>query len=246
MLGQGAERLEQAVGKPRALTELRKRAEKLRNATDAWRLAGFFAGPFQTTRDTAAKRVSKGNSGVDPWAASVAFGKRYEIAALPTETVLAEDLNQMLKIYSELVRKNALADLDLDEMLADMAATGELPTAVESGIDGAKRVAYHKRYEYRHRNKALIKRVKNKLGSTCQACAFRFDVLYGSSMSGFIEAHHNKPISELSDSGATLEATEDHFMVLCSNCHRAIHAAGCPDLATFKATLKGRFILSND
>lgn len=246
VMGQGAERLEQAVGKSRALTELQKRAERLRSAATTWNTAGFSAGPFQTTRDTAAKRVNKGDSQLDPWAISVAFGKRYEIAALPTEAVLREDLNRMLKIYNDLVSKKTLDDSALDEMLADMAATGELPKTPEAGIDGAKRVAYHKKFEYRHRNRALIKRVKRKLGSICQACSFRFDTLYGPSMAGFIEAHHSKPISEFSDSGATLEPTEDHFMVLCSNCHRAIHAAGCPDLATFKAALQGRFLVSDE
>ncbi|UQV45003.1 DUF3578 domain-containing protein [Janthinobacterium lividum] len=239
VLGQGAQRLEQGVGKPNALIELRKRAERLRNASDAWKHAGFSAGPFQTSRDTAAKRVNKGDSGIDPWAAAVAFGKRYQIAALPAEDVLRADLNKMLAIYNDLVRKNALDDLDLDEIIADMASTGELPPEEEGGIDGAKRVANHKKYEYRHRNKALIKRVKKKLGSTCQACKFRFEVLYGALMADFIEAHHNQPLSELPEKGAILTPTEDHFMVLCSNCHRAIHAAGCPDLVTFKATLIG-------
>lgn len=244
VMGQGAERLEQSVGKARALVELKKRADRLRKANSAWSKLGFNAGPFNTTRDTAAARKNKGDKDKDPWAESVAFGIRYHIAELPNDAAFADDLNRMLKIYSALVSQEDLNDTAVDEMLAEMAVTGELPFDAEGGVDGAKRVAYHKKYEYRHRNKALIIRVKKKLGSICQGCSFEFKSLYGQSMDGFIEAHHSTPISELPDTGATLAPTEDHFMVLCSNCHRAIHAAGCPDLPTFKAMLKGRTCVS--
>jgi len=244
VMGQGAERLEQAVGKVQALVELQKRADRLRKASTTWGKFGFSAGPFNTARDSAAARKSKGDKDKDPWAVSVAFGKRYQIAALPSDAIMADDLNRMLKIYGDLVVKSELNNSELDEMLANMAATGELPLDAGGGVDGAKRVAYHKKYEYRNRNKALINRVKKKLGTTCQGCKFEFNSLYGQSMDGFIEAHHNTPISELPDTGATLTPTEDHFMVLCSNCHRAIHAAGCPDLITFKAMLRGRTSVS--
>jgi 5-methylcytosine-specific restriction protein A len=238
VMGQGAEKLEQAVGKKRALVELKDRADKLRDASDAWKTAGFFAGPFHTTRDNAAKRASKGDSEIDPWAVSVAFGKRYEISALPSDAKFGDDLDRMLEIYNNLVTKR-IYDLTIDQTLAEMAATGELPTA-EAGIDGVKRVAYHKRFEYRHRNKKLIDQVKKKLGYACQACGFRFDHMYGPRMGSFIEAHHKTPISELPEDGAKLKPDAENFMVLCSNCHRAIHAAGCPDLDTFKAGIAGQ------
>jgi 5-methylcytosine-specific restriction protein A len=235
VLGQGAKKLEDAVGSRRALVELSKRADILRRASSAWESCGFSAGPFQTTRNN--KHASKVGGKADPWATSVAFGKRYHISSLPPETLMRDDLNQMLKIYATLVKNKALEDSKLDDMLLDMALSGEM-SEDEAGVDGAKRVAVHKQYEYRHRNKALISRVKKRLGTTCQACDFRFGPMYGASMNNYIEAHHSIPISTLADSGAKLKPTEEHFMVLCSNCHRAIHAAGCPDLATFKSMLR--------
>lgn len=123
VMGQGAERLEQAVGKKRALTELQKRAARLRAGSTTWQRKGFNEGPFNTTRDNAAKRINKGDTKIDPWATSVAFGKRYSISAMPTETVLREDLNQMLEIYCDLVKRKTLEDAALDGLLADMAMT---------------------------------------------------------------------------------------------------------------------------
>lgn len=241
VMGQGAERLEQAVGKAYALIELGKRAGKLRDATNSWVSAGFIDGSFKTARDAAV--MLNDQAKVDPWAIAVAFGKRYNIAALPSDEELALDLNRMIKIYCELIDKRVLGDLAIDRLLADMVVTGEMPEIMNGSIDGAKRVAYHKNFEYRYRNKSLIKRVKKLLGSTCQACSFKFSELYGNSMMDFIEAHHSKPISEISENGDFLQPSAEHFMVLCSNCHRAIHAAGCPDLLTFKASLLGRINL---
>jgi hypothetical protein len=138
-MGQGAKKLEEAVGSKRALVEFAVRAETLRQASTAWKAKGFSIGPFQTTRDNASKHGSSSAAKADPWATSVAFGKRYQISALPEDDVLRNDLNQMLGIYNDLVKKKTLSVVTLDEMLQHMAATGEMPDA-EAGIDGAKRV----------------------------------------------------------------------------------------------------------
>lgn len=121
------------------------------------------------------------------------------------------------------------------EHAANLRDSGELPAG---GVDGAKKVVEHRKFEKRNRNRKLIAQVKEKLGHHCLACGFSFGHFYGQQMSGFIEAHHKVPITSLPDEGAMLTPDADDFMVLCSNCHRAIHRAGCPDLQTFISTLQ--------
>lgn len=55
----------------------------------------------------------------------------------------------------------------------------------------------------------------------CEACGFDFEMRYGKRGRGFIEAHHTVPISELT--GTTLTRIKD-LRMLCSNCHRMVHA----------------------
>ncbi|WP_236887482.1 HNH endonuclease [Clostridium argentinense] len=54
----------------------------------------------------------------------------------------------------------------------------------------------------------------------CEACGFDFFEVYGERGKDFIEGHHTKFVSELSDGDMT--RVEDIAM-LCSNCHRMIH-----------------------
>lgn len=232
VMGQGAERLESAIGKKAALQELSKRAETIRLLAKGWQRAGFVEGPFRTLRQVSAP---KHGVDADPWAASVAFGVRYHLSSLPSDEVFARDLSRMLDLYSKLSSDPTLAYAEFDDEAANLRDSGELP---EGGLDGAKKVVEHKRFEKRKRNAKLIGAVKRNLGYECQACRFSFAKKYGDHMARFIEAHHVVPISTLGDEGAVLSPTEEHFTVLCSNCHRAIHAAGCPSLEQFRASLK--------
>jgi predicted HNH restriction endonuclease len=58
-------------------------------------------------------------------------------------------------------------------------------------------------------------------GSTCAACGFNFGLSYGEHGLGFIEVHHLKPVSTLTEE--TRVDPENDMSVLCSNCHRMIH-----------------------
>lgn len=235
VLGQGAASLEEAVGKKAALLELARRAELLRSHAIGWERMGFSAGRFETLRKAAAP--SAADAGRDPWAIAVAFGKRYQIDGMPSDEELADDLMGMLSIYAELVRKGGLEFAQQDDDLLGLKQTGELPRGT---VDGAKQVLEHKRFETRKRNSKLIAEVKRNLGYACAACDFTFGDMYGRLMAQYIEAHHLIPISTVADGGVELCPTEEHFAVLCSNCHRAIHAAGCPPLLEFKNALQGR------
>jgi 5-methylcytosine-specific restriction protein A len=55
----------------------------------------------------------------------------------------------------------------------------------------------------------------------CEACSFDFETTYGSRGTGFMEAHHIKPVHTLFPGSKT--RLED-LVLLCSNCHRMVHA----------------------
>ncbi|AGU51513.1 hypothetical protein VAPA_1c44400 [Variovorax paradoxus B4] len=240
VMGQGAQQLTDAVGRKRAGVELALRAQQMRANGGRWREQGFNEGPFTTLKfvTTANQR----DYAADPWSNTAAFGKRYAVSALPEDAELVADLRAMLQLYDAMAEQRILKFSEEDEELSTLSAAGELPSG---SLDGAKKVIVHKQIERRHRDRKLIERVKKQLGVECQACHFDFASAYGSLMEKFIEAHHNVPISTLPDTGAILKPTEADFMVLCSNCHRAIHRAGCPDLMEFKKHhVKGHFYKS--
>jgi 5-methylcytosine-specific restriction protein A len=55
----------------------------------------------------------------------------------------------------------------------------------------------------------------------CEACSFDFEATYGSRGAGFMEAHHVRPLHTLLPGSKT--RLED-LVLLCSNCHRMVHA----------------------
>ena len=58
-------------------------------------------------------------------------------------------------------------------------------------------------------------------GLTCSVCGFDFEKTYGQRGKGYIEVHHLKAVSTLSQP-SSVDPKHD-MAVLCSNCHRMIH-----------------------
>jgi len=89
--------------------------------------------------------------------------------------------------------------------------------------EGRKRVYTHLKKE---RNPKLVsdaKRdwiIKHNGNVKCTVCDFSFSKKYGRYGEHFIEAHHNIPISELSEE-TVIEISD--LSPVCSNCHRIIH-----------------------
>jgi predicted HNH restriction endonuclease len=82
-------------------------------------------------------------------------------------------------------------------------------------------------HRFRERNRELAnakkKQVLAKCGRLeCEACAFVFADRYGESAADIIDCHHMKPIHTLGEGAIT--RLED-LALLCSNCHRVIHAS---------------------
>jgi len=81
-------------------------------------------------------------------------------------------------------------------------------------------------HRIRERNRELVTKKKASALKIhgrlrCEACSFDFEDTYGTRGSGFIEAHHTKPLYTLFPGDKT--RIED-LALLCSNCHRMIHA----------------------
>jgi putative restriction endonuclease len=96
-------------------------------------------------------------------------------------------------------------------------------TEDDSGFaEGRKKLRQH---ICRERNVKVIKiakeNFKNKYGVLkCEICDFIFESKYGDIGEDFIEGHHIKPVSELTEGETT--KIED-IVLLCSNCHSMIH-----------------------
>jgi 5-methylcytosine-specific restriction protein A len=79
-------------------------------------------------------------------------------------------------------------------------------------------------HRHRERDRRLVtarrQHVLDETGAlACEACAWDSDALYG--LSGLVECHHLKPVSELV-LGETTSVAD--LRLLCPNCHRLIHA----------------------
>lgn len=93
---------------------------------------------------------------------------------------------------------------------------------IESFPEGALKRRLHL---YRERNRLVVMKAK-ELGFKrdpmlrCEICGFSFVESFGDHGSGFIEAHHKRPVATLKPDTQT--RVED-IALICGNCHRMIH-----------------------
>lgn len=145
------------------------------------------------------------------------IGIHYDLADLPSDNELQQDLQLMTSLYTQLSFRGGITPPE--EMVAAKEEVG-LGTISEQ-----RRYTYHRKIE---RQSDASRKAKKALGYICQACGFDFEKTYGEIGKKFIEAHHLVPLSELpEDRPVNLDPKTD-FAVLCANCHRMIHRAGAP------------------
>ncbi len=85
-------------------------------------------------------------------------------------------------------------------------------------FEGTKQLRLTNFYE---RNPKLRVAAINFHGFSCKICGFNFETTYGELGVEFIEVHHLKPVSTLTES--TIISPENDMTVVCSNCHRMLH-----------------------
>ncbi|WP_232822362.1 HNH endonuclease [Salinicola sp. CR57] len=101
--------------------------------------------------------------------------------------------------------------LESTESELEEASEGRLLTRVHRSRERNRKIV--------ERKKAQVLEAKGNLA--CEACGFDFSAVYGPRGEGFIECHHTRPVRDLTP-GSKTKLSE--LALLCSNCHRMIHA----------------------
>lgn len=117
------------------------------------------------------------------------------------------------------------------QQIVDVIASGEVSdSALEDDDETAEASEGRlvtRLHRQRERSGKLVKKKKAQALKrdgvlVCEACGFDFEKHYGEHGRGYIEAHHIKPVHTLSAGSKT---TLDDLALLCSNCHRMVHAS---------------------
>ena len=119
-------------------------------------------------------------------------------------------------------------ELNLNKLLGYEEFLPEPDSSEFSVIEGEKKLNLHYRIE-RNSNIIRLKKdreLKNKGFLACEICNFNFEEKYGSLGIGYIECHHNIPLSKVKSG---VETKLSDLSLLCSNCHRMIHRKGGRD-----------------
>ncbi|MBN1437418.1 MAG: HNH endonuclease [Sedimentisphaerales bacterium] len=115
------------------------------------------------------------------------------------------------------------SDLENTEIVAKTASGKQVEFGdIWSSPEGLEVYKIHKTHE---RDSAFIRIAKQRYlranhAMKCEVCGFSFYAIYGDRGEGYIEAHHNHPISEYEEPVAL---RLDDIRFLCSNCHSMIH-----------------------
>jgi len=143
-----------------------------------------------------------------------AYCKFYARNTMPTADVLAQDLNQIVSLYTILVNRGGLDNI---ETAANLGGESQLKAL---SFEQQRRYVQHMRIE---RNPLDVKEAKRLFDPICMACGFDFEATYGGRGKGFIEAHHIVPLHMLPlREKVSIDPAKD-IALLCSNCHRMIH-----------------------
>ena len=89
------------------------------------------------------------------------------------------------------------------------------PETYEEGATALVEVNRHER------SKAARRACLKHYGAECQVCGLRFEERYGEIGEGFIEVHHEVPLSE-TDGTSEVDPIED-LKPVCPNCHAMLH-----------------------
>lgn len=114
--------------------------------------------------------------------------------------------------------------------LADAIRRGQPIVTVQATIDEEEdefpegRIIY-RLHRSRERNRELVRQAKARAKARdgrllCLVCKFNFEERYGALGVDFIECHHTRPLSELTEERPS---RLDEVALVCSNCHRMIH-----------------------
>jgi 5-methylcytosine-specific restriction protein A len=223
-LNQGTPAVQKEYG-GRYVDVLRERAQIIRG-----RLVGRADG-----LDTLPIDLSSNGALPKGYEAGHALGRTYDLAKLPTNEELAEDLRRVVRAYLALTFLGGL-EPSLEPEVVAAEFMGSVTASIT--LEEARRYRMHMRVE---RNPRAAKLVKQHHGFSCQTCEFDFQKSYGPIGKEFIEAHHRKPLASLEEGKAVRYDVAADFAVLCANCHRMIHRLADPsDVDGLRLLLAGQ------
>lgn len=110
-----------------------------------------------------------------------------------------------------------MAKATADRIEADLEALKQ----EEDYIPGKEGKRQGRWVNYYERNPRLRKSAIAFHGITCRGCDFNFEKVYGEYGKDYIEVHHLKMVSSLTNE-ENIDPKND-MTVVCSNCHRMIH-----------------------
>lgn len=134
----------------------------------------------------------------------------YEMARIPDDAILAEDLQRMLSLY-----------LRLTERIDRIAEGTQRTEGRGARLEEERRLRWHKRYE--GRNTRAAREAKREQGYQCQGCDRDYFAMYGEIGKRCVDAHHKLPFAELGEGKRLLNPRRD-FAILCAPCHRIVHS----------------------
>lgn len=121
----------------------------------------------------------------------------------------------------ELLHETAAKIRKMIELGLEVPPPNQLVT-IDEPMEGMLLTRLHK---FRERDRRIVKRKKEQVMDefrrlACESCEFDFERAYRERGQGFIECHHNVPLSSIEVERTT--RLED-LSLICSNCHRMIH-----------------------
>ena len=111
-----------------------------------------------------------------------------------------------------------LKEVGISERQCEDDIQSETATEYTVSTEGREKHIYTTIYE---RKASLRKAAIQIHGTTCMACGFNYESVYGPRGRDYIEVHHIKPLSSLNEQVEVNPATD--LIVVCANCHRIIH-----------------------
>jgi 5-methylcytosine-specific restriction enzyme A len=130
--------------------------------------------------------------------------------------VWAEYSGRLADLHAAAAAIKAASDAKED---IDSAQDDAFVDAAEGRLLSRMHVARERSRDLVVRKKAAVLKSRGKL--VCEACDFDFATTYGPRGNGFIECHHVQPLHTLRP-GVRTRLSD--LALVCSNCHRMIHA----------------------
>lgn len=150
-----------------------------------------------------------------------AFNPDHEGAGMPSGSRLDREMMLYYHPRQELLHETAAKIRKMIELGLDVPPPNQLVT-IDEPMEGMLLTRLHK---IRERDRMIVKRKKEQVMDefrrlACESCEFDFERAYRERGQGFIECHHNVPLSSIEVERTT---RLDDLSLICSNCHRMIH-----------------------